>query len=438
MILERLFNWFAGRDSRVSTLNNVLAVLIIALVTALSFDVLTPQLEAAVELEDLDLSAHSASTSTGNRFNQLFWIALMGLSVYMVARQPERFQRIILAQWPLLLIAALALISVLWALAPGIAFRRSVLLIFVITTIFVGVCYLRSPYQLPLIVYRMGTLALGLNLVAVGLGSFDIEGYFYGIHGHKNVMGAVALTALFFGMAVRHFHRESISRFYNNLYLLLWFGLLLLSVSKTSIGLLFLVPGIIFGAQTLSRGFRLNLGLLMLGVTLVTVLSVFILLAWNDWHIKQFLALFMSDTGFTGRDYIWAFLLEQIDKRWLLGHGYGSFWGIGLNSPNIVHGRGFLTLLNQGHNGYLDLLAKLGVMGLMVYLLVIVQFARQSGAIRAQHPGLFTLCWILLLLTLLHNITESSLLRGSHSLWVIQLLMLALIARLYMDKERAR
>ncbi|WP_417347056.1 O-antigen ligase family protein [Ferrimonas sp.] len=438
MIIRGLISWFVGRDSRVFTQNNLLAVLIIALVTALSFDVLTPQLTAAVELEDLEVGAHSASTSTGNRFNQLFWIGLMGISVYVIARQPQRFQQMLMSQWPLVIIAALAMFSVLWALAPGIAFRRTVLLIFVMTSIFVGVCYLRSPYLLPLVIYRTGTLALGLNLVAVGLGSFDIEGYFYGIHGHKNVMGAVALKALFIGIAVRFFNKESISRFYNNLYLLLWFGLLLLSVSKTSIGLFFLVPGMVFGAQSLARTFKLNLGLLMLVLSTLSVLTVFVLLAWNDWHIKQFLALFMSDTGFTGRDYIWAFLLEQIDKRWLLGHGYGSFWGIGLSSPNIVHGRGFLTLLNQGHNGYLDLLAKLGVIGLSVYLLVIVQFARQSGAIKEQHPGLFILCWILLLLTLLHNITESSLLRGSHSLWVIQLLMLALVARLYMDKERTR
>ncbi|WP_298445073.1 O-antigen ligase family protein [uncultured Ferrimonas sp.] len=435
---NRFFSWFVATNAWGFTLNNRLAIIIIALVSASSFDALTPQLEAATELEDLDVGDHASNTSSGNKFNQIFWIGLMGLSGISILRDPQRFRQIILTQWPLMILILLALSSFLWALAPGITIRRSVLLTFVMTSILVGACYLRDPYQLPLIVYRVGTIALGLDFIAIGLGSFDIEGYFYGIHGHKNVMGAVALKALFFGIAVRLLLKSKINLLYNTLYLLAWFGLLIISVSKTSIGLFFIVPILVFSAHLVANYFKVNLGLLLLSISALLVLAVFMALQWSDWHIKQFLAQFMSDPGFTGRDYIWAFVLEQIDKRWLLGHGYGSFWGIGLHSPNIVFGQGFLTLLNQGHNGYMDLMAKLGVVGLGVYLLALVQFARQSGAIQRLHPGLFSLSWVLLLLTLLHNITESSLMRGSHSLWVIQLLMLALIARLYMDKEKTR
>ncbi|TKB51971.1 O-antigen ligase family protein [Ferrimonas aestuarii] len=435
-MFDSLLSRFVQADVREFTLNNRLAIVLITLVIASSFGVLTPDLEAAVELEDLELDQHASSTSSGNRFNQLFWITLMGISIFSILRDPMRFRRLIFNQWPLLLLIAVATTSVLWAIAPGIAFRRSILLICVATSIFTGICYLRSPYQIPLIVYRVGTLGLGLNILAIGLGSFDIEGYFYGIHGHKNVLGAVALMALFFGFAARAFNKSQINSLFNTLYLLGWFGILLISVSKTSIALFFLVPGLVFGAQFLARNFRINLGLLMLSTTLTLVGIVMIILLYSDLHIKQFLELFVADAGFTGRDFIWAFLLDQIDKHWYLGHGYGSFWGIGIHSPNIVYGRGFLTLLNQGHNGYLDLWAKLGILGISIYAIVLVQFSRQSGYIQDLYPGLFTLCWILLLLTLLHNITESSIMRGGHSLWVIQLLIIGLIARLAMDKEK--
>ncbi len=238
-MVNAFFNWFIAADSRAFTFNNKLAVIIIGIVCASAFDVLQPYFEVVSELEDRNHSEQAANASSSNRFSQLLWISLMGLSVIAIMRDPRRFQRILWAQWPIALIGVFALISVLWALAPTIAFRRSVLLSFVFASIFVGACFLRTPYQIPLIIYRIASIALGFNLLAVGLGHFDIEGYFYGIHGHKNTLGAVALQALFFGFAARQFYPKALNRPLNTLYLFAWFTLLLLSVSKTSIGLFF-------------------------------------------------------------------------------------------------------------------------------------------------------------------------------------------------------
>ncbi|WP_028111731.1 O-antigen ligase family protein [Ferrimonas kyonanensis] len=435
MILRRLLNWLVADDTRHYTINNLVAIVIITLVCASSFDVLSPNMEAATHLVDMEVKDHAASTSSGNLVNQLFWVAMIGLAGYTILRDPQRAKRIVVAQWPLVIICLLAFASVTWALAPNIAFRRSVMLVFVIGSVFAGVSYLRRPEQLLLLLYRICTLALAFNLMALVLGNFDKDGFFYGIHGNKNVLGAIALLAILFGVASRKLFTTQINRFYNGVYLGLWLLLLLISVSKTSIALLFVVPALVFGVQVIATNTRLNVGMLMLLAFTLLTLVIYIVLSLYNWHIKEFFAQFMSDPGLTGRDYIWAFMLDRIDTRWLLGHGYGSFWGIGQQSPNVVYGRSYLTLLNQGHNGYLDLLAKLGVIGMAIYLLVLVQFARQSGQIQSTHPLLFFLFWILLVITLFHNITESSLMRGSHSMWIIQLLVLTSVARICADRR---
>ncbi|QIZ78448.1 O-antigen ligase family protein [Ferrimonas lipolytica] len=437
-MLTPWLNWFVADNTSQYTTNNRLAVVILTLICALSFDVLTPQIAAVGNFSEMELAAHTSGTSSGNAFNQVFWISMMLLAIWSILRSPWRFKQLMLTQWPLALLTIMVLVSTLWALNSSISLRRAILFLFIITSVCSGVCYIRNPNQLLLILYRVCAIAMMLNLLTLLSGNFDIDGYFYGIHRSKNSLGAMALLAICFGASVRLLFQQQINRNYNSAYILLWLTMLILSVSKTSIALLIVVPSLVFVINLLARQYKFNFGVLLLATTLVITMLTQITLGWQNWHIKEFLGQFMTDPGFTGRDYVWAFLLEQIDKHWLLGHGYGSFWGIGAQSPNVLYGKSYLQLLNQGHNGYLDLLAILGVTGLTVYLLVLAQFSILSGKIREQHPQIFFLLWILVVLTLMHNITESSIMRGSHGMWIIQLLAFVGVARVVIDQRIMR
>lgn len=434
-MLTQFFSWFILDNEARYTLNNKIAVLLITLICALCFDVLTPRLEAALHLEDLEIASYSAAVAAGNKFNQIFWIFTTALALMSILRDPIRYRQVIFSQWPLVLLAVLACTSIFWALNSTISFRRSILLLFIFTSVSAGITFLRSPNQLLLILYRVCCIALVLNLFTLITGNFDSQGYFYGMHGQKNSLGAVALIAIYFSLFARNLYPDGISKRLNSFVVAIWIVLMLLSVSKTSIALCISVPILMFTAHVASRSIKLNLGVMLLLVTLVSVLLVSAVLSLQNWHIKDFLGQFMSDPGFTGRDYIWNFLLERIEQRWLLGHGYGSFWGIGAASPNVVYGQSYLQLLNQGHNGYLDLLAILGISGLIIYFLVLAVFVKQAGEIQSSHPKLFFLLWMLLILTMLHNITESSLMRGSHSMWIVQLFAITMTARLATDRR---
>jgi O-antigen ligase len=126
------------------------------------------------------------------------------------------------------------------------------------------------------------------------------------------------------------------------------------------------------------------------------------------------------DFTLTGRTDLWYDLLKIASHHRLVGVGYGSFW-IGGVSHSLWDTHYWLP--TQAHNGYLDVYVELGLLGLAI--LVAVLF---SG-IRAVTEALDTyfedsqLRITLVIVLLLHNITESSFLKADHHLWFLFLLI---------------
>jgi O-antigen ligase len=79
------------------------------------------------------------------------------------------------------------------------------------------------------------------------------------------------------------------------------------------------------------------------------------------------------DTTFTGRTNLWSYL-GNLDKNWLLGSGYESFWlGPRLEAAWKVFHWG----PTQAHNGYIEMYIELGLVGLLTLLLVLLFFYRR-------------------------------------------------------------
>src|SRR3546814_8024133 len=57
-------------------------------------------------------------------------------------------------------------------------------------------------------------------------------------------------------------------------------------------------------------------------------------------------------------------MLYQIEQHFWTGVGYGSFWAIGADSPNLHYNVDLVTAVGQAHNGYLDVAATIGMVGL--------------------------------------------------------------------------
>jgi O-antigen ligase len=77
-----------------------------------------------------------------------------------------------------------------------------------------------------------------------------------------------------------------------------------------------------------------------------------------------------KDPSLTGRTDIWAGLLRQSAKRPLTGYGYGVFWTLDSVPANWIR-KETGWLVPSAHNGWLDILAQLGWIGVGLCALVL-------------------------------------------------------------------
>ena len=130
------------------------------------------------------------------------------------------------------------------------------------------------------------------------------------------------------------------------------------------------------------------------------------------------------DTTFTGRTEIWQAVLPVALHNPIFGVGYGSFW---INPP--IHYDLFI-MVNEAHNGYLDLFTELGVVGLILFLGFLLSTFRQAQKAMAYDFEWAAFAFCFLLITVVHNITESSFLRPTNHMGAIMFFLAMFVHRL--------
>jgi O-antigen ligase len=107
---------------------------------------------------------------------------------------------------------------------------------------------------------------------------------------------------------------------------------------------------------------------------------------------------FGRDETLTGRNEIWATLIPYAMKKPILGHGFGGFWTTEMRALTSAH----------AHNGYLDVVLNIGFFGLLLFAIFFLSFSRkaQRGMTQDFDWGALWICY--LLMAVIHNIAESS------------------------------
>jgi exopolysaccharide production protein ExoQ len=174
----------------------------------------------------------------------------------------------------------------------------------------------------------------------------------------------------------------------------------------TAIG--FLIVGV--GSLTLLYKMKNNVRHMATFLVLMVVVGL-LCLAFGDSLVPTVTSAFNRNESFTGRSDIWRAVLDVASRNPLLGVGYGGYWG--LQDERIYSTLG----VREAHSGYLDVYLEVGIVGIM--LLVAFLLAHHRRALRelnhAYDWGLFGIC--LLMMTLIHNFTESNFLRTSNYFW---------------------
>lgn len=122
----------------------------------------------------------------------------------------------------------------------------------------------------------------------------------------------------------------------------------------------------------------------------------------------------------TGRTELWADIIDIGMKKPLTGVGYGSFW-LG-NLGNDLWEK-HIWKPGQGHNGYVDTFVEIGFPGLFLLIGVLFTALVRSTRDIIQRYSFIQLTFVYLVMIIVHNITESSYLRGQHNLWFLFLLV---------------
>lgn len=349
---------------------------------------------------------------------QVVWPLLLLAALPLGMCVHERVRRLAFAM-PLVMAALLwSWISIAWAVFPMVSLKR-VLLLTVVTLVFmIGAAAVRRPEELwrPVALVLAGIIAINL-VSAVFVPSLGREdtGAFVGLHASKNTAGAIsAMAILVWFFAGRFLPEWRVTRV---VVLLAGFAFLVGTDSKTSFAALFVSGGIAVILTGMARTGPLTVAVgLWLVLTLAAVAGFVVYLLTPT----AVLTVLFGDATLTGRTDLWGFLWPFIEQHPWIGMGYQSLWltgGVGVIerwSPSFLN-----WAVHQAHNGYLDLLLTIGIVGLGLLMAGVAAGMVRALAMEAagQAPGCGALAVAVLVFALIHNATESSLLRGDHTVW---------------------
>ncbi|MFZ2099956.1 MAG: O-antigen ligase family protein [Oricola sp.] len=369
------------------------------------------------------------AAAQSNPLNQLFWILTLAVAVVAAWRNFRNIGRFLSDPVFVLVLCylAFAALSVFWSPVPGIAFRRLALQVIVVLALGISIGLADDRDAMLDRVLAVFAVTVIINAVAVVLMPPGPIGH-EGIYEHKNSLGAAMAFAVLFCMYGAAVKRGWLRAFFVVLVVAAYFALVL-SKSKTSLGLAVLLPLGVWLTVAITRPLRMNAALFVLFALALGLAAWFYFSVLMDFGFDDLSMLLFDDTTFTGRTVIWQFVLDVIGRSPLIGQGYASFWGIGAGSIVEREAPGFVAALLQAHNGYLDVLLETGVVGLTFLLATIIAALFSAARSADSHPALCWLSMTLVLTGVSHNMLESSWFRGYSLIWML-FLFAALLPRI--------
>jgi exopolysaccharide production protein ExoQ len=339
---------------------------------------------------------------------------LLAMGTVTLCRRGKRLRHVLSHNWPVLAYFAYCALSILWSDYPLVGFKRwfrgigDVVMVLVVLTddnwiaavkrLFTRLAFVLFPLSLLLIRYYPD---LGRDY------GRDGSVYWTGVASGKNGLGMICLA---FGLAMVwrwlvEYHTlpgtartRRLMALTASIALALW--LLRIANSKTSLATLVLVSGLMV-LLALSR-FGRKLAVLHMLVAVVVGSCASVLFLGIGTSALQTLG---RDPTLTGRTDLWNLVLRYADNP-LLGAGYESFWlGRHLQDMALINGG---NVLNQAHNGYIEVYLNLGWIGLALLGNIIGMGYKNiiAGFRSDTHSSILRIGYFVV--ALIYNFTEGS------------------------------
>jgi exopolysaccharide production protein ExoQ len=306
-------------------------------------------------------------------------------------------------------------ISVLWSDYPDIAFRRYLRGLGTLLMIFIVMMEKNPLEAINLIIRRMGYILIPLSILiikyyrqwGVVYGYWMGEEMVVGVASHKNSLGQLCVI---FGLYCfwnfanlwrnNLLMKNKIQSIVNGLLLIMVAWLLVKANSATSI--FALLAGVCIYLSLGLSSVKNNIESLGLYMFLFASIAFILLFPLN--LIESIVELLGRNLTLTDRVFLWQDLLD-VSSNAVVGSGFESFW---LGDRIDAIWAKWKWRPNQAHNGYLEIYLNLGLIGLTIMLIVLINIYRsmrktlqrefEFGRFQMAYFGSF----------LLVNITEAS------------------------------
>jgi len=347
--------------------------------------------------------------------NRIFWPAMAASAVVLIVRNRSRSGKRTLPPHIICLFVYIAFAgaSALWAFKPQLSFIRFTQEVMILTSIILPTMLAPPTADITRSLFLCFAVGLILNILLVPPNAITgYGGYFL----DKNALGPFAAIAFFLAL---HEVLNGGLRLALGIIVVVIAGMVLwLTNSKTSIGFAFFAPFV--AGLTLMTRRTIRISPVIVPLTIIT-LGVFFRnnVGWYVFH----------DPTFTGRTLIWDFVVYEIGRRPLLGWGYQSFWLVGYDAPSFVEASGWVRIMPEAHNGYLDVMLEMGPVGLACLVIFIITTLHAIGRVADRDPARAWLMLSLAIFVIFHNLLESSWMHGYNLLWVVFTLVAAEIGR---------
>jgi len=368
---------------------------------------------------NLEGMAAGGPVVTENVLYRIIKVSMIAMSVYVIATRWSLVRSLaknINAGAAAFLV--LAPLSAVWSIEPvATLLRFSSLAAFFLMCFAISLAgwHRQRLQQLaipPLMCILVGSLVVGLMLpdriTEIGT-DISQKGAWHGITHSKNEFGMVASIGVIFCFN-KWLAREG-RTFWAIAGTAVACACLILSRSNTSlfatiVGVLSMV--LVMRVPVIKRRYSTHVVVAIAATILLYELAIQNVIPGVNTLFAPILSLTGKDATFSARTVIWNVIKQHIQAAPYLGTGYGAYWvGPFPTSPSYV----FVSLMffypTEAHNGYLEIVNDLGLLGLLCLLVFLYWFIRQALQLMRIDRSQAALYLALLFQEMVINMSES-------------------------------
>lgn len=368
----------------------------------------------------------------GNPIATIIFSGLILFSVIVLLKRRTFSLTWVLSNRGILLLYAYILLSIMWSPYPEVAIKRYIKMIGCLLIALLLASEEDHDKALEHVLRRYIAISLILSLYfirtdrSIGYTIGAHGSYFMaGIAGHKNALGILCAYSLIF-LLMRALRRWPDINYFDGVLALINLYFLIRAQATTALVLAILGVVLILGLKIVGNFQRI---VILVMISLIVTLPVLMITINSPGAVIS--GAFFSATGkdatLTGRIPMWKDLIRIGQKDLILGSGYEGYWI--MHYKEIWAKWTFLPV--SAHNGFVEVLLNLGLLGLVILIGVIARPLFRLGSEVSISRPLSHWSLAFLILFILSNFTEA---------WFINLSLgwnLFLIVLMISEKDRS-